>query len=319
MSGLFEGMLYLCPDLLIHELKCLLQLLHHQPHCNIMDDYSDFVFQGLEPETFQLHATRLETYVHDLPVPPTLLEILREAIELKKLNNNLFRPINIFEDLIRDIYAHLYDKIIPGLVRNDAVEENRVRMRVDNILSNPMPSMVETPPPEVAGMPGGEQPKKTLARYITARELVRKAEAIAAKPAPTVPTKVFKNLAPAPTSEVGGGVPGSAPKLAVVIHADGSHDAGSSVPGSVHDSADDESELSEVDDEVADAEPEVEHLAGEREPMFRDGLGASAEQREEVGDDTNDEREMGEEGGEGIEGNDVEEEAEKRDGGAMDD
>ena len=285
-----------------------------------MDGYTDIIFQGLEPETFQLHATRLETFVHALPAPPPLLEILREAIELKKLNNNLFRPINIFEDLIRDIYAHLYDSIIPGLVKNDAVEENRVRMRVDNILSNPMPSTVETPPPELAGAPGGEQPKKTLARYITARELVRKAEAIAAKPAPTVPTKVFKNLAPAPTSEVGNGLPGSAPKLAVVIHADGSHDAGSSVPGSVHDSADDESELSEVDDEVADAEPEVEEVVREeREPMFLDdGFGASAEQPEEVGDDTNDEREVGDEGGERVEGIDVEEGREKRDGSAMD-
>ena len=232
-----------------------LQLLHHQPYSIVTDGYSEIKFQGMDPDAFQLHSARLEVHVHALPNSPPLLDILREAIELKKLNNNLFRPINPFEDLIRDAYAHLYDSIIPGLIKNDAAEENRVRMRVDNILSNPMPSTVETPPPEGFG-PGGEQPKRSGARYVTAREIVRKAEAIAAKPAPTVPAKIFKPLAPAPSLEMGARPPDDAPRLAVVVDNEAANEAGSSAPGSVHDSADDESELSEVDDELADAEPE---------------------------------------------------------------
>lgn len=240
----------------------------------------------MDPETFQLHAARLETHVHLQETSPALLDILREAIELKKLNNNLFKPINLFEDLIRDIYAHIYDNIIPTLIKIDAAEENRVRMRVDNILTNPTPAVIETPPPDAQG---GEQPKKSGARYVTPREIVRKAEAIAAKPAPSVPAKVFKPLAPAPSSEVGAIPPSDAPKLAVVIHTDGANDVGSSVPGSVHDSADDESELSEVDEDVAEELPPTTELVQTRTPMFPNLLGATPGNPEEIDGDTNDE------------------------------
>jgi len=245
----------------------------------------------MDPETFQLHAARLETYVHSQQTTPPLLDILREAIELKKLNNNLFRPINLFEDLIRDIYAHLYDNIIPRVMKNDAAEENRVRMRVDNILTNPTPAVVETPPPDAQG---GEQPRKSGARYVTPREIVRKAEAIAAKPAPTVPAKVLKPLAPAPSMEIGAVPPSDAPRLAVVIHTDGANDVGSSVPGSVHDSADDESELSEVD------EDQPSDVVKARIPMFPNLLGSTADDREEIDGDTNDERVNGEEVGDEV-------------------
>jgi len=284
------------------------QLLHHQPYCNVTEGYSEIIFQGMDPENFQIHAARLETHVHSQQTSPPMLDILREAIELKKLNNNLFKPINPFEDLIRDAYAHLYDSIIPGLIRNDAVEENRVRMRVDNILSNPTPRMVETPPPDAAGAQGGEQPKKTGARYVTAREIVRKAEAIASKPAPTVPAKVLKLLAPAPISEPGARDPHDGPRFAVVINSEGANEVGSSVPGSVHDSADDESELSEVDDEVVDGEAEVRDTAPERPPMFPTLSGNSANNAEEGGEDTNDERGGGEEADEQMEENEVDEE-----------
>ena len=215
----------------------------------------------MDPEIFQSHTARLETHVHSLPSSLPYLDILREAIELKKLNNNLLKPINPFEDLIRDIYAHLYHNIMPGLIKDDAAEENRVRMRVDNILSNPLPSMVETPPPDM-GNAQGEQPKKGGARYVTQREIVRKAEAIAAKPAPTVPVKVLKPLAPAPSFESGAKPLSEAPKVAVVINADGGNDVASSAPGSVHDSADDESELSEVDEEVPNPESKLQPEVG---------------------------------------------------------
>lgn len=267
-------------------MSCL-QLLHHQPSCTIIDEYTEYVFNGMEPEIFQLHAARLELYVHSQQTSPPLLDILREAIELKKLNNNLCKPINLFEDLIRDIYAHLYDNIIPGLMKNDAAEENRVRMRVDNILTNPSPANVETSPPDAQG---GEQPKKSGARYVTGREIVRKAEAIAAKPAPSVPAKVLKALAPAPSTEVGAIPPSDAPRLAVVIHTDGTNDAGSSAPGSVHDSADDESELSEVDEDPIEGEPQTSNGARTGTPLFPNLLSATAETLGEIEGDTNDER-----------------------------
>ncbi|KAL6718783.1 Histone transcription regulator 3 [Lecanora helva] len=281
------------------------QLLYHQPYCAVTEGYAEIIFQGMDPEIFQLHAPRLETHLHSGQTSPPYLDLLREAIELKRLNNNLFKPINPFEDLIRDIYAHLWDAIIPGLIMKDAAEENRVRMRVDNILSNPTPQMAETPPPDGAGPQGGEQPKKSGARYVTAREIVRKAEAIAAKPAPTVPAKVLKPLAPAPTSESDVRPPGDAPRLAVVINNELGNDGASSVPGSVHDSADDESELSEVDDEVVDAETEAKDAEPQRHPMFPNLLSVAAdtpdETAEEAGGDTLDERADGEEAEEFVE------------------
>lgn len=257
----------------------------------------------MDPEGFQLHAARLEQYVHERQTPPPMLDILREAIELKKLNGNLFKPITPFEDLIRDAYAHLYDSIVPSLIAKDAAEERRIRMSLENILTSPTPAVTETPPPDA-----GEQPKKSGARYVTQREVVRKAEAIVVKPAPTIPAKTLKPLAPAPAGEQDARPSSNTPKVAVVINIDGTHDAGSSAPGSVHDSADDESELSEVDDEVAEGGAGlVGNGVPVRRPLFPGLLGATASNPEEIEGDSGDEGggEVGDEGeGEEVEGDD---------------
>ncbi|KAK4693836.1 hypothetical protein P7C71_g3640, partial [Lecanoromycetidae sp. Uapishka_2] len=244
--------------------RAYLQLLRHQPNCIVPEGYSELMFQGMHPDTYQTRANRLETWMHSETTSPPIVDILREAIELKKLNNNLFKS-NLFEDLIRDVYAHLYDSVVPNLIAQDAVEENRVRMSVDTILTYPAPS-VETPPVDLSAAQAEQQ--KSRARWLTQRELVRRAEAIAAKPAPTVPAKMLKPLAPAPLSpQEQTGKPGSTPALAVVIDLD--KDGTSSVPGSVHDSADDESELSEVDEEVVEViESRLTDASGERPPLF---------------------------------------------------
>lgn len=204
----------------------------------------------MNPETFQLNASRLETSMHSTMTNSPILEILREAIEFKKLNNNYFKS-GAFEELIGDIYAHLYDTFVPEIIAKETAEENRVRMRLDNILAAPT-NAAETPPPDQAGDQGAE--RRTKANRVTPREIIRKAEAIAARPAPTVAAKAPKNLAPAPASEQDRPAPGS-PAIAVLIQEDPMRDPGSSVPGSVHDSADDESELSEADDELAEEKP----------------------------------------------------------------
>ena len=215
----------------------------------------------MNPETFQLNASRLEASIHlTMPNSP-ILEILREAIEFKKLNNNYFKS-GIFEELIGDIYAHLYDTFVPEIIAKETAEENRVRMSLDNILSAPT-NAAETPPPDQAGEQGAE--RRTKANRVTPREIIRKAEAIAARPAPTLPVKALKTLAPAPASELDR-PPSGSPLLAVVVHEDAVRDPGSSVPGSVHDSADDESELSDVDDEVAEEKPA--NVVERRSPLF---------------------------------------------------
>lgn len=215
----------------------------------------------MNPATFQLNAARLEAWAHSLSSNAPIIDVLREAIEFKKLNNNYFKS-SIFEDVIGDIYAHLYETVVPELIAKETAEENRVRMRVDNILTTSSTNATETPPPGPAGEQVGE--RRTKANRVTSREIIRKAEAIAAKPVLTVPAKILKPLAPAPASEQGK-VPGT-PALAVVVHDDATRDPGSSVPGSVHDSADDESELSEADEEVLEVKATS---AGEtRAPLF---------------------------------------------------
>ncbi len=259
------------------------------------------MFTGMNPETFQLNASRLEASIHLRMTNPPILEILREAIELKKLNNNYFKS-GSFEELIGDIYAHLYDTFVPEIIAKETAEENRVRMRLDNILAAPT-NTAETPPPDQAGEQGAE--RRTKANRVTPREIIRKAEAIAARPAPTVPIKAFKALAPAPASEQDRPAPNS-PAIAVLIHEDTVRDPGSSVPGSVHDSADDESELSEIDDEIA--EDKAANAVGSRTPLFPDlekvgtnesagadngGGFVTANETQEDDDDDDDDEEIG--------------------------
>ena len=215
----------------------------------------------MNPETFQLNASRLELSIHSTTTNLPVLEILREAIEFKKLNNNYFKS-GIFEELIGDIYAHLYHTFIPEIIAKETAEENRVRMRLDNILAAPT-TAAETPPPDQAGDQSAE--RRTKANRVTPREIIRKAEAIATRPAPTVPMRAFKPLAPAPTSEQERPALNS-PAIAVLIHEDPIRDPGSSVPGSVHDSADDESELSDVDEEMAEDKPA--DAVESRPPLF---------------------------------------------------
>jgi hypothetical protein len=61
-----------------------------------------------------------------------VLELVRDALELKKLNNNLMK-ITMFEDLIADLYARLYEMNIPHLAQQ-VTEENKEKMKVDHLL-----------------------------------------------------------------------------------------------------------------------------------------------------------------------------------------
>lgn len=255
------------------------QLLRHQPICPVPEGLAEHKFQGMDPEIYQNNAARLETWMQSQTISPPSLDILREAIELQKMNNKLFKS-NSFEDLIRDVYAQLYDSVIPEL----HAEENRVRMRVDNILTNPISSAVGTPPPDASATQGEQHRSK--AKWVTNREIIRKAEAIAAQRAPSVPAKVLKALAPAPALEQGR--PSSSnPNLTVVMNADADREAGSSVPGSVHDSADDESELSEVDEAVMDIKPEVKaEILSPVYPNLISAKGGTADDPEEIDDET---------------------------------
>lgn len=214
------------------------------------------VFKTLPHTNFLLNADRLEAWAHTAPTSP-ILDLLRETIELKKLNSNLMKS-GAIEDLIGDTYAHLYERVVPDLVAKSNTEENRVRMRVDHLL---MDTSHENPSPDdkPSNLITAAAPKQPRLKSISRREIQRKAEALVL--AKAVPPPPSSNLSSAPanpkvltTVEISGrerDPSGQSLKISAILAIRENEDAGrdiSSAAGSVHDSADDESELSEVDE-----------------------------------------------------------------------
>lgn len=171
----------------------------------------------------------------------------------------------IFEDLIADIYAVLYEKNIAQFMEQVTEEESRERMRVDHLLmSNDNPAGTATPS---TSAPVSEAPApRTRTKGVTRREVQRKADAIvsktlAARP-PVKPTRPAEE-APRPVPVVEISLPAHPVKEDLKEEVSAIQ---SSAPGSVHDSADDESELSEIDEEkLAESSPKPAPVAA---PMF---------------------------------------------------
>ncbi|KAL9008731.1 MAG: hypothetical protein Q9173_006172, partial [Seirophora scorigena] len=212
----------------------------------------------------------------------TTLETLREAIELKKTNANLMKPA-VIEDFINDAYAHLHRTVVPDLIARSNEEETRGRMRVGHLVNidEGPPAAVGTPSPGAAAAApttkeddAAAAPTRQRVRGVGRRELQKRADALLNKPAGAAAAAAAsasvkapnnnnsKDLTPPPPpssssslQQNNGGVPVT-PKSSSTIQAvvvptpDGPAGGGdgSSVPGSVHDSADDESELSDVEE-----------------------------------------------------------------------
>lgn len=174
------------------------------------------------------------------------MDLLREAVEFKKLNNNLMK-VTMFEDLTADIYARLYEENKHRFIEQ-ANEENRGRMKVDHLLMNTDGAAdVPTPP---TSAPASEAPvPRGRTKGISRRDIQKRAEAIVmrhARPAitKTAATPVEEERFPAaPIVRV--------PSIGSIrgLMTGTASAAQDSVPASLHESADDESELSEIDDE----------------------------------------------------------------------
>ena len=276
----------------------------------IPEAHEDTIFKMVSLDAFTLNSNRIETWAHSLPLtatsspPAKLVELLREMIELKKTNGNLMKS-TLIDDLIGDIFARIYEEVVPELIARSNDEENRDRMRVNHLLMNSdgpsvdCPSTVASPfgmgPGQALDQPATRVRPKTVGR----RDISRRAEALVAKSAAPQPALKPKTPTSGPTSApVGGG------SIAVIIDRpanlvdDLAAKDARSAPGSVHDSADDESELSDV---VEDEEEKVDkEMVGK--PLFSrlavgsgagDGDGADTVDDDETEDDGNED--MGEE------------------------
>ncbi|QSZ29008.1 hypothetical protein DSL72_003518 [Monilinia vaccinii-corymbosi] len=231
----------------------------------------DEVFRGISQEVFDAYSERLNDSIKDGSLSHPALDALRETVELKKLNNNLTKPTPI-DDMINDIWAVLYIQVVrdtPAIdvanlqqsqVDGEAAARasgpmslNHVLMNTDPNASAPLPS-VEPPRPRKLGINRKTVILKAEQAINRAAEVIR--PAINPRPRNAAPSSVLPSNASPLIS--------SAPRIEIPVATpqQNTRREDSSAPGSVHDSADDESDLSDVPDmEMDDMFPNLTRRA----------------------------------------------------------
>ncbi|KAL3453353.1 hypothetical protein BJX65DRAFT_263677 [Aspergillus insuetus] len=230
---------------------------------HISEGHEESVFKPIGWEEFVANTARLEDLAQLAPESSSVLELLRDAIELKKLNNNLMK-VALLEDLIADLYSRLYEVNMPQ-VMEQVNEENKEKMKVDHILMTTDGPGDNSTPPNSA--PASEAPApRGRTKGIARRDVQKRAETIVAR---RVPPRVPARAPAATESESSANVTaptGPKPVIEIAIRqppvGDGGSAQQSDIPNSVHDSADDESELSEMDEE------KLSKLAAEPKMLF---------------------------------------------------
>jgi tetratricopeptide (TPR) repeat protein len=81
---------------------------------NVSEGQEDSAFKSVNQEDFNALAARMEAWCQSPSTQHSVLDVLRDAIELKRLNNGLMKPTMI-DDLIGDSYAMLYTTVGPSL------------------------------------------------------------------------------------------------------------------------------------------------------------------------------------------------------------
>lgn len=256
----------------------------------IPDGHEDTATRSLNYDEFNVQAARLEAWCQDPSTQHPVLDILRDVVDLKRLNNGLMKAV-LIDDLLGDTYALLYTTIAPSLpplpseqtqaqpVANAMGQQvtgptisSLVKMQVDGASEHQNSPFALYHPSQLQQQPQPADPvSKPRAKTVGRREIQRRAEACAQKPAgvaaptPTAipirspPVAAHATLALAPRlspekATAGPSVITSAneqlqvPNSGTATAAASVTNVESSAPASVHDDADDESELSELDE-----------------------------------------------------------------------
>ncbi|RHZ62967.1 putative transcriptional corepressor of histone genes (Hir3) [Aspergillus thermomutatus] len=224
---------------------------------SINEGHEENVFKPIGWEEFVANTARLENLPQLAPESSVLLELLRDAIELKKLNNNLMK-VSLLEDLIADLYSRLYEINLPQVLEQ-ANEENKEKMKVDHLLMT-SDGAADTPTPANSAPPSEAPAPRGRTKGIARRDIQKRAETIVNRKliprAPTAKVTVPAESEPPTTSEL------TAPSGNQPSKTSFEMGQQSDIPQSIQDSADDESELSEIDDE------KLSKLASERKLLF---------------------------------------------------
>jgi tetratricopeptide (TPR) repeat protein len=193
--------------------------------------YEEAIFRPMDHDVFTNNAEKLENYAHDPDTSNPVLDIIRDAVELKKLNNSLMKG-TLIDDLIVDCYASLYQTFVATLPPEDLLQkvvtekqliqpdanpedENRQRMKLGSILTSQTDGNPEAlnagqesklQGPELSAQPARPPRPKTVTR----REVQRKAEGLIVKPPPIKTPTLLKHTAfPRPSVAVAVPVPSS--------------------------------------------------------------------------------------------------------------
>ncbi|KAI4728766.1 hypothetical protein E4T49_03454 [Aureobasidium sp. EXF-10728] len=292
------------------------------------------IFSGINHDDFLRRKDHLEKWCQE-PANAThpVLETMQEVIELKRINGGLMKAATI-DDLIGDAYAYLYDTVgrklwtvaeakdeairqetiakehaaTPSVERNPMMNLSHL-MNVDGGLDAavklPVLSAANSVPDGTATPPTGDQAPASRRKIGVGRREVRLcADACIAKigAGPSTPAS---NEPPRPRQEVSVVIETRRPS-SKLAEQQGINTAEGSVAGSIHDSADDESdsELSDVDESVVNSEglAILEARRAAKPPLFPNLLARFSSVKDgDMITDTEEEHEDGVEGAEEIE------------------
>lgn len=232
---------------------------------HINEGHEESVFKPIGWEEFSTKTARLETLTQLSPDSLPLLELIRDSLELKKLNNNLMK-VTMFEDLVADLYARVYELNMPLLIEQ-ANEENKEKMKVDHLLMTG-DTNTETSTPATS-LPASDTPApRGRTKGIARRDVQKRADTIVnLKLGPRTAASKFTATADTDQSSLQGPNCTSAPTSAPSEAGKQTSGAGASagVPrsdnNSLNDTAD-ESDLSDID------ESKLDKLTPERKSHF---------------------------------------------------
>jgi hypothetical protein len=187
-------------DLCLRYLKMLRKL------GKVPDGQEDSAFKSVNHDEFNALALRIEAWCQNPLTQHPVLDVLRDAIELKRLNNALMKPL-LIDDLIGDTYALLYTTIGPTLpplsseqqqpapTVQPVLTQHTSAMPISSLMqvqvdgagepSNRTPFAVYHPSqllPQPHQPPQVEAPVKPRAKAVGRREIGRRAEACIQKP-----------------------------------------------------------------------------------------------------------------------------------------
>lgn len=257
------------------------------------------IFSAMSYGEFFKKRDLLEKFCKDPETDEPMVEVLREAIEFKKVNQGLEKP-TVVDELIGDVYALLFDTIGKRLWQEyqssntaPSGSQSAVDLAID--IGRPQPKAIDNLalPDAIdkteTSTPGDLTPVKRKIG-IGRREIRNSAEACVTKasaPGPEMPTR----------------------EVQIIINR-----RRPSLTSSRRDSADDESELSDVDEELVN-DGGSPSARGSRFPGLAEQSGAEDEEEDAgeddgmdgtAGDEGDDEGEGEDEGEEGDEDQDME-------------